>query len=209
LIKYFGLDFPLNINYRKALNMLNEDFITDYNDWATFIDDLKNNKIKSEVARDIVKKIYNLTPKYKIVAQTPNFVLIPLIQPIRKKIKIGNNWEDEAFVNGCIREFFISIIFSLKLGCSVAIADNISKIDIEQRAGAVFVPENSLLRQLVGDSWLRDYDFNNEKGINIKSDVKWLKAIASALCLSYRTAYSERTNLYEILKSKTKGHLLN
>jgi len=200
LVEYFGVDFPLNINYQKSLDMLNYDFVINYDDWDIFIDDLKNNKIESEIAKDIVKEIYKLIPKYRIIAQTPNFVIIPLKQSLR--------WSDDSDINGCIRELFISIVFALKLNCSIAIADNILKIDIEQRKGSVFVPENSLLQQLVGDSWLRDYDFNNEKGINIKSDVKWLKAIASALCLSYRTAYSERTNLYEILKSKTKGHLL-
>ena len=163
-------------------------------------DDAKRNKIESEIAKDIVRKIYKLIPKYRIIAQTPNFVIIPLNQSLR--------WSDDSDINGSIREVFVSIIFALKLNCSIAITDNILKIDIEQRTGSVFVPENSLLRQLVGNSWLRNYDFNNEKGINIKSDVKWLKAFASALCLSYRTAYSERTNLYEILKSKTKGHLL-
>lgn len=200
LIGYFGDDFPIKPNLEKSLEMLNNDFVTKYDKWAAFIDDVKRNKIESEIAKDIVRKIYKLIPKYRIIAQTPNFVIIPLKQSLR--------WSDDSDINGCIRELFISIIFALKLNCSIAIADNILKIDIEQRKGSVFVPENSLLQQLVGDSWLRDYDFNNEKGINIKSDVKWLKAIASVLCLSYRTTYSERTNLYEILKSKTKGHLL-
>ncbi len=200
LIEYFGYDFPFKPDLKKALKILNGDFITDYSDWDIFFDDLKNNKIESEVAHDIVKKVYMLFPKYKIIAQTPNFIIIPLKQPLQRS--------DDADVNGCIRELFISIIFALKLNCSTTIADDILKINIEQRKGSVFVPENSLLRQLVGDSWLREYDFNNEKGINIKSDIKWLEAIASALCLSYRAAYSERTNLYEILKSKTKGHLL-
>lgn len=200
LIGYFGDDFPIKPNLEKSLEMLNNDFVTKYDNWAAFIDDVKRNKIKSDIAKDIVKEIYKLIPKYRIIAQTPNFVIIPLKQSLR--------WSDDSDINGCIRELFISIVFALKLNCSIAIADNILKIDIEQRKGSVFVPENSLLQQLVGDSWLRDYDFNNEKGINIKSDIKWLKAIASVLCLSYRTAYSDRTNLYDILKSKTKGHLL-
>ncbi|MBC8527810.1 MAG: hypothetical protein H8D22_13325, partial [Candidatus Cloacimonetes bacterium] len=208
LINHFGENFPMNINYNKALNMINNDFITDYKEWDNFIKDFKQNRIKSEIAHDIVKNVYNLIPKYQIIAQTPNFVIIPLIKPIKNKVKSGSKWVDESDVNGTIRELFISIIFSSKLGCSVAIADNISKIDIEQRRGSVYVPGNHLLRQLTSDSWLRSYNFVNEKGINVYSDEKWLIAIASSLSLSYMANYSNRTNLFEILKSKTKGHLL-
>jgi len=200
LINYFGNEFPLNIDFKKSLEMLNDDFVTDYKDWGTFIEDFKLNKIESKTAHDIVKRVYRLIPKYQIIAQTPNFAIIPLKQSLR--------WSDDSDINGCIRELFISIIFARKLNCSVAIADNISKIDIEQRKGSVYVPENPLLRQLTSDSWLRNYNFLNEKGINVDSDEKWLIAIASALRLSYMTNYSDRTNLFEILRSKTKGHLL-
>jgi len=202
LIKYFEEE-NLSIkrgkkDYGKALEIINREFSCDYKEWDIFRNDLKSNKI--ELARDIVKNAYKIKETYKIIAQTPNMVIIPLINPIK--------WGDEADVNGAFRELFVSIILALKLNCSVAITDNINKIDISQRRGLVYVPENHLVRQIMGDEWIRDYDYINPKGRFIYSAEKWLRVITSAIVLSPKTAYSDRTNIFEILSARTTGHLL-
>lgn len=202
VIKYFEEEnIPIKgkeKDYSKSLEIVNQEFNCNYKEWDKFWEDLKNNKI--DLARDIVKNTYKIRETYKIIAQTPNMVTISLINPIR--------WGSETDVNGAFRELFISIILALKLDCSVAITDNIHNIDIAQRRGLVYIPKNHLTRKIIGDEWIRDYDYVNLKGRYIFSAEKWLKAITSAIILSPKTAYSDRTNLFEILTVKTAGHLL-
>lgn len=202
LIKYFEEEnIPIKgkeKDYNRALEIINQEWNYSYKDWGDFWSDLKNNRI--ELAKDIVKNAYKIRETYKIIAQTPNMVMIPLINSIK--------WGSEADINGSFRELFISSILALKLNCSVAITDNINKVDITQRRGLVYVSENHLIRQIIGDEWIREYDYINPKGRLIYSAEKWLKAIASAIVLTLKTAYSDRTCLFEILTAKTSGHLL-
>ncbi|HEC79168.1 MAG TPA: type I-D CRISPR-associated protein Cas10d/Csc3 [candidate division WOR-3 bacterium] len=202
LIKYFEEEnLPIKgkeKDYNKALEIINREWGENYKNWHDFWNDLRNNRI--ELAREVVKRAYKIRETYKIIAQTANVVIVPLINPIK--------WGNEAEVNGAFRELFISIILALKLNCAVAITDKINKIDITQRRGLVYVPENHLIRQIVGDEWIRDYDYINSKGKLIYSAKKWLKAIASAIILTLKTAYSDRTGLFEILTARTEGHIL-
>ena len=202
LIKYFEEEkLPIKGKEKdcgKALEIINREWCENYKIWSIFWDDLKKNKI--ELAKDVVKSAYKIRETYKIIAQIPNMVIIPLINPIK--------WGNEADVNGAFRELFISIILALKLNCSVATTDNINKIDVEHRQGLVYVPENHLIRQIIGDEWIRDYDYINSKGRIIYSAQKWLEAIASAIILTLKTSYSNRTGLFEILTARTTGHLL-
>jgi len=202
LIKYFKEEeLPIKgkqRDYNKALEIINREWGEDYKNWAVFWNDLKNNRI--ELAREVVKSAYKIRETYKIIAQTPNMVMVPLINPVK--------WEGEADVNGAFRELFISIILALKLNCAVAMTDNINKIDIEHRQGLVYVSENHLVRQIIGDEWIRDYDYINSKGKLIYSAEKWLMAITSAIILTLKTSYPDRTNLFEILTARTAGHLL-
>ncbi len=200
LKKYFDGEFPIERDLDVCTTMINEIFLKNYKSWDEFVTSFKKNEIDYDVAREILKGIFRLTPKFKILAQTPNFIFIPLISPIK--------YIDDAKVNTAIRELFISIIFSLKLNCSVAIANSVKQLTLFDKIGSVFVEENSYIRNLVGDSWLHNFDFINEKGFKINSMKTWLEAIASTLLISHLTNYSDRTNLLEILTSKTKGHLL-
>jgi len=200
LKEHFDGDIPIERNLEKSLEIVNERFSKNYKNWDEFWQNFKKNNIDNEIARKVLKSVFKLTPKFKVLAQTSNFVIVPLINPIKHS--------DDAKVNSAIRELFISIIFSLKLNCSVAIADSVKQLTLFDKIGSAYVEENSHLREIVGDSWLQQFNFMNEKGSEVKSMKIWLEAIASTFSLSHLTNYSERTNLLEILTSKTKGHLL-
>jgi len=63
--------------------------------------------------------------------------------------------------------------------------------------GVAFVPPVAGVRSLVGRNWIQLEDAED-----------WMKRIGVAAMLADATSYSERSNLAEVLRAPTAGHVL-
>ena len=153
------------------------------------LDALVDGKINDEEARKIRAKVFRLSPEFYIACQTPHMILVPLTSPI--------TMGDESDTNAGIRELYLTLILGLALDCSVAVIKLGEVITFEGGEGVSRVPPVPALRNLIGSEW-----------ITIEDAKRWLDAIGSAALLANATGFPERSNLYQILKSPTLGHVL-
>jgi len=173
----------------EAVEDLNLEWGTDFTTWDEAIDALIANQINDSVARSIRVKVYRLVPQMKVVCQTPNMILIPLIYPI----SLGN----ESDSNEALRKVFTSLLIGLSLDMTVGVVGDSDEIDFEGGEGVAYVPPVPSVRELIGSNW-----------ISISDAEKWFRAIGAASIIAGWTAYPERSNLYSVLSAPTPGHIL-
>ena len=146
-------------------------------------------KVRDDEAIKIKAKVFRLSPEFYIACQTPHMILIPLKSPI--------TMGDESDTNAGIRELYMTLILGLALDCSVAVIKVGEVIAFEGGEGVAHVPPVPALRDLIKSEW-----------IAIEDAKRWLDAIGAAALLTSSTEFPERSNLYQILKSPTLGHIL-
>ena len=166
-------------------DLWNTDFVTVEEALQALID----GEVQDDEARDIRKKAFRLNPQFYIACQTPHMILVPLTNPV----SIGN----ESDTNAGLRELYLTLILGLSLDCSVAVVKAGEVITFEGGEGVARVPPTSALRELVGAEW-----------VSVEAAKRWLDAIGAVALLANSTAFPERSNLYQILKSPTLGHVL-
>ena len=172
-----------------TVDVLNDNWGTDYTTKDEAIQALISNKVTDDDARKIRAEAFHLTRQMRIVCETPHMILVPLTNPIRM--------EDESDTNAAIRELYVTLFLGLALDCSVAVMRAGEVITFEGGEGVARVPPVSALRELIGAEWVRT-----------DAAKRWLDAIGAAALLANATAFPERSNLYAILKSPTPGHIL-
>ena len=150
---------------------------------------LINGEVLDDEARTIRTKAFRLNRQFYIACQTPHMILVPLTNPV----SIGN----ESNTNAGLRELYLTLILGLSLDCSVAVVKAGEVITFEGGEGVARVPPTSALRELVGAEW-----------VSVETAKRWLDAIGAVALLANATAFPERSNLYQILKSPTLGHVL-
>ena len=140
-------------------------------------------------AREVRAKAFRLSSQFYIACQTPHLILVPLTNPV--------TMGDESNTNAGLRELYLTLMLGLALDCSVAVVKAGEVITFEGGEGIARVPPTTALRELVGAEW-----------VSVDDAKKWLDAIGAAALLASATAFPERSNLYQILKSPTLGHVL-
>ncbi len=171
------------------LDEINELWDTDFTTIAETLEALINGEVQDEEARDIRTKAFRLNPQFYIACQTPHMILVPLSNPV----SIGN----ESDTNAGLRELYLTLILGLSLDCSVAVVKAGEPITFEGGEGVARVPPTPALREIFGAEW-----------IPVEVAERCLDAIGAAALLANATAFPERSNLYQILKSPTLGHVL-
>lgn len=171
------------------LDEINELWDTDFTTIAEALEALINGEVQDEEARDIRTKAFRLNPQFYIACQTPHMILVPLSNPV----SIGN----ESDTNAGLRELYLTLILGLSLDCSVAVVKAGEPITFEGGEGVARVPPTPALREIVGVEW-----------VSVEAAERYLDAIGAAALLANATAFPERSNLYQILKSPTLGHVL-
>ena len=193
LKEYFSTD-------ELSVEDLNEEWATNFQTVEDAVQALTEGRIQDDEARRIQAKAFNLIPQFHIACQTPHMILVPTTNLLDSKKsafqkKVGKNWESDT--NAGIRELYLTLILGLSLDCSVAVVKAGEVITFEDSEGVAKVPSAPALRDLVGADW-----------VSIEAAEKWLDAIGAAALLANSTEYPERSNLYQILKSPTLGHVL-
>lgn len=188
LKEFYGVD-------ELTVEELNLEWDTNFAELEDALSALIEGKIRDEDARKIRAKAFRLSPQLYIACQTPNMILVPLSNPIT----IG----DESDTNAGFRELYLTLFLGLALDCSVAVVKAGEVITIEGGEGVARVPPIPALRDLIGSEWIAIEDA--QRRISAKG---WLDAIGAAALLAGDTAFPERSNLYQILKSPTPGHIL-
>jgi hypothetical protein len=173
----------------ETVEQLNLEWGTDFSTREEAVDALIANRVHDPVARSLRAEVYRLVPQMKIVCQTPNMILIPLVYPI----SLGK----ESETNSALRKLFTSLLIGLALDMSVAVIGDTDEIDFEGGEGVAFVPPVPSVRSLIGANW-----------VSIEEAEKWFRAIGAAGRLAGATCYRERSNLFSILSAPTPGHIL-
>lgn len=173
----------------ETVDDLNHEWGTDFAAWEEAIDALIGNRVNEPVARSIRADVYRLVPQMKVICQTPNMVLIPLIYPLL----LGK----ESETNSALRKLFAALLIAGPLDMTAAIIGDTDEIDFEGGEGVAFVPPVPSVRNLIGSNW-----------VSIEDAQKWLRAIGAASILAGATSYPERSNLFAILSAPTPGHIL-
>ena len=168
---------------------INEFWDTDFATIDEALQALINGEVLDDEARTIRTKAFRLNRQFYIACQTPHMILVPLTNPM----SIGN----ESDTNAGLRELYLTLILGLSLDCSVAVVKAGEVITFEGGEGVARVPPTPALRELVGAEW-----------VSVEAAKRWLDAIGAVALLANATAFPERSNLYQILKSPTLGHVL-
>ena len=171
------------------LDEVNELWDTDFTTIEEALEALINGEVQDEEAREIRTKAFRLNRQFYIACQTPHMILVPLTNPV----SIGN----ESDTNAGLRELYLTLILGLSLDCSAAVVKAGEPITFEGGEGVARVPPTPALREIVGAEW-----------IPMEAAERWLNAIGAIALLANATAFPERSNLYQILKSPTLGHVL-
>jgi hypothetical protein len=184
-----ALEDALREEFGDTVDDLNAAWDTDFASWDEAVEALIARRVTHDTALSIRADVYKLQPTLRIVCQTPHMILIPLRYPMA----VGK----DAEVNKAIRELFTLLILGLALDCSVAVLNSSEAITFEGGEGVALVPRVPALRDLVGSEW-----------VSLDRAEEWLRAIGAASLLVYDTAFPERSNLYALLSSPTRGHII-
>lgn len=183
------IEKKIRVEIGETVDDLNHEWGTDFATWKEAIDALIGNRVNEPVARSIRADVYRLVPQMKVICQTPNMVLIPLIYPL----SLGK----ESETNSALRKLFAALLIAGPLDMTAAIIGDTDEIDFEGGEGVAFVPPVPSVRNLIGSNW-----------VSIEDAQKWLRAIGAASILAGATSYPERSNLFSILSAPTPGHIL-
>ena len=171
------------------IDEINEEWDTDFATIEEALQALIDGEVQDDDARLIRTKAFRLNPQFYIACQTPHMILVPLANPV----SIGS----ESDTNAGLRELYLTLILGLSLDCSVAVVKAGEVITFEGGEGVARVPPTSALRELVGAEW-----------VSVEAAKRWLDAVGAVALLASATGFPERSNLYQILKSPTLGHVL-
>jgi hypothetical protein len=168
---------------------MNQIWETQYVDWEAAVEGVISGKLSNETLDEIRVQTYRLRPQLKVICQTPNLILVPL----RYGFAVGK----ESDTNAALREMFALLLIGLALDCSIAAIDSGETITFVGGEGVARVPAVPAIRDLIGSDW-----------VSLEHAKVWLEKIGAASLLADVTAYPERSNLYEILRAMTPGHIL-
>ncbi len=175
---------------QEDMNALNAELGTSFTDWDSAVEAVIRGEIHNDIVDEVRAKTYHLRVQFRMVCQTPNFILVPLT----------NNFaagKEESETNAALRELFILLLIGLALDCSAAAIEAGEPITFEGGEGVARVPAVAAVRDLVGSEW-----------VGLAEAPVWLEKIGAASLLANDTAYPERSNLYQILTALTPGHVL-
>ncbi len=175
---------------REDLDIVNQEWETTFATWEDVLAGVFAGAARNETVDAIRAQIYRLYPQFRMVCQTPNFILIPLTS----NFKVGDK---ESETNAALRELFILLLLGLALDCSVAAVDAGEPFLFHGGEGVAQVPAVPAVRDLVGGDW-----------VGLTAAPIWLEKIGAASLLANATAYPDRSNLYQILTALTPGHVL-
>lgn len=200
----------------ESLEELNDEWITEFDDWASALDAVIANEISEEPAPDIRREAYNLGVKMRLICHTPNLILIPLSYPLA----VGNDNE----TNQALRKLFVELMIGLSLDCAVAILRDSESFALPEPQGVAWIPPVGPARRLVGEMLERFEKrrkarsvARQEKQLDRLISSEWVplgygediyKAIGVASVLAGDTNYSDRSHVYQILSAPTVGHVL-
>lgn len=182
LKRLYGMD-------KLAVEELNAEWDTSFATEEEALTALIDDKVNDDEARKVRTVAFRLNPQLYIACQTPHMILVPLTNPIT----MGN----DSDTNAGIRELYLTLLLGLALDCSVAVVKAGEVIAFEGGEGVARVPPIAALRNLVGAEW-----------VTVAEAKKWLDSIGAAALLASATDFPERSNLYQILRSPTLGHIL-
>lgn len=175
---------------KEDIEAINQEWDTSFQSWDEAVQAVFAGQVDTEVVNEIRAKVYRLRAQFRVVCQTPNFILVPLVSGFRASDK-------ESETNAALRELFVLLLIGLALDCSVAAVDAGEPIMFEGGEGVAHVPAVPAVRDLIGHDW-----------VGLTEAPIWLQKIGAASLLAQDTAYPERSNLYQILTALTPGHVL-
>lgn len=200
----------------ESLEDLNDEWVTEFDDWASALDAVIANEISEEPAPDIRREAYNLGVKMRLICHTPNLILIPLSYPLA----VGNDNE----TNQALRKLFVELMIGLSLDCAVAILRDSESFALPEPQGVAWIPPIGPARRLVGEMLERFEKRHHaqsadrqQKQLDRLVSSEWVplaygedvyRAIGVASVLAGDTNYSDRSHVYQILSAPTVGHVL-
>jgi len=200
----------------ESLEDLNDEWVTEFDDWASALDAVIANEISEEPAPDIRREAYNLGVKMRLICHTPNLILIPLSYPLA----VGNDNE----TNQALRKLFVELMIGMSLDCAVAILRDSESFALPEPQGVAWIPPIGPARRLVGEMLERFEKRHHarsaarqQKQLDRLVSSEWVplaygedvyRAIGVASVLAGDTNYSDRSHVYQILSAPTAGHVL-
>jgi hypothetical protein len=200
----------------ESLEELNDEWMTEFDDWTSALDAVIADEISEEPAPDIRREAYNLGVKMRLICHTPNLILIPLSYPLA----VGNDNE----TNQALRKLFVELMIGLSLDCAVAILRDSESFALPEPQGVSWIPPIGPARRLVGEMLERFEKRHNARSaarqkqqLDKLVSSEWVplaysediyRAIGVASLLASDTNYSDRSHLYQILTAPTVGHVM-
>jgi len=200
----------------ESLEELNNEWVTEFEDWKSALDAVIAGEITEEPAPSIRREAYDLGEKMRLICQTPNLILIPLSYPLA----VRNDNE----TNQALRKLFVELVIGLSLDCAVAILRDSESFALPEPQGVAWIPPIGPARRLVGEMLERlekrhhaQSTSRQQKKLDRLVGSEWVpleygeevyKAIGAASVLADDTNYSDRSHIYQILSAPTVGHVL-
>ncbi len=200
----------------ESLEELNDEWMTEFDDWASALDAVIANEISEEPAPDIRREAYNLGVKMRLICHTPNLILIPLSYPLA----VGNDNE----TNQALRKLFVELMIGLSLDCAVVILRDSESFALPEPQGVAWIPPIGPARRLVGEILERFEKRRHARSVARQKkqldrlvSSEWVpleygediyRAIGVASVLAGDTNYSDRSHIYQILSAPTVGHVM-
>jgi len=171
-----------------------------FGSWEEVAEEIYHLRLDDAFAQEAREVAYQGGRQFDLVCQTPNLILMPCANPIRRGSAISEEGDSET--KAAIKRLFIGLVLSLALDCAVAVIGDEENFDTVMTScnGVTYVPPVAPLRQLPklqGATW-----------ISVAEAKKWLKALASAFLITPRLDYPPRNDVFEILTAGSPGKLL-
>jgi hypothetical protein len=171
-----------------------------FGSWEEVAEEIYHLRFDDAFAQEAREVAYQAGRQFDLVCQTPNLILMPCANPIRRGSAISAEGDSET--KAAIKRLFVGLVLSLALDCAVAVIGDEESFDTVMTScnGVAYVPPIAPLRQLPklkGATW-----------ISVSEAKKWLKALASAFLLTPRLNYPPRNDVFEILTAESPGKLL-
>lgn len=171
-----------------------------FGSWEELAEAIYHLRFDDAFAQEAREVAYQGGRQFDLVCQTPNLILMPCANPIRRGSAISAEGDSET--KAAIKCLFVELVLSLALDCAVAIFGDEESFDTVMTYcnGVAYVPPVAPLRQLPklkGATW-----------ISVSEAKKWLKALASAFLITPRLDYPPRNDVFEILTAGSPGKLL-